>query len=443
MMRTILFPRMAPLVCLAALVAVLGLLGREAAAGERLSVTKIDAVMAAMGAQRSGFDASELHAMGLEGLSAVLDRLLPDTARPGAVDVADETVERIIARLGDERFPVRESATRDLVELGRAARPHLIEAAGHSDAEISWRARSILRKWEIEVKEDKSRFAAGFEVYCEGIQDERRIEELAKRARRVLESGAPNGARRQIVTACMGAVARHGDDRYTDLFRPLLEHEDVQVPVLVVRAVGAAARNRDCPALLLAALEEERRETVVEAMHWAPYCGDGPHRSDVRRLLVAIFEGDDEALKFQVSFPLMSVFDDLPAAEYLFAQLGSKDERRRSDAFDWIGDSSNFGKPASAKLLDAVGPLLESPDHRIRRRALRTLAIYSGEEVVRRLIPMLADPNASIADEVVPRLQHQTDKEMLRRVLAEAAENGDEKIRTKAAKVLEKLDQEK
>jgi len=442
MMRTILFPRMTFPVCLAALVAVPGVLGREAAAGERLSVTKIDAVMAAMGAQRSGFDASELHAMGLEGLSAVLDRLLPDTARPGAVDVADETVERIIARLGDERFPVRESATRELVELGRAARPHLIEAAGHSDAEISWRARSILRKWEIEVKEDKSRFAAGFEVYCEGIQDERRIEELAKRARRVLESGAPNGARRQIVTACMGAVARHGDDRYTDLFRPLLEHEDVQVPVLVVRAVGAAVRSRDCPALLLAALEDARRETVLEAMRWTAYC-DGPHRSDVRRLLVAIFEGDDEALKFQVAFPLMSVFDDPRAADYLLAQLGSQDEQRRSQAFDWIGDSSNFGKPASVKLLDAVGPLLESPDHRIRRRALRTLAIYSGEEVVRRLIPMLADPNASIADEVVPRLQHQTDKEMLRRVLAEAAENGDEKIRTKAAKVLEKLDQKK
>jgi len=400
--------------------------------------------MAAMATHRSQFDPSGLHAMGYEGLSAVLDRLLPDTARPaaGAADTADETVDRIIARLGDERFLVRESATRELIELGRAVRPRLIEAAGHADAEIRWRARSILRKWEIEVKEDKSRFVAGFEAYCEGIQGQRRIEELAERARLVLDGGAPDGARRQIVTACMAAVARNGDDRYTDRFRPLLEHEDVQVPVLVVRAIGAAVADRDCPVLLLDALADDRRETVMEAMRWAPHCGDGPHKSDVRRLLIGLFEGEDEELKLQVSFPLMSVFDDPRAADYLLAQLAGPDEQRRSQAFDWIGDAGNFGKPASAKLLDAMGPLLQSPDHRVRRQALRTLSIYSGEEVVKRLIPMLADPNASIAGEAVPRLRHQRDKEMLRRVLAEAAENGDGRIRTKAAEVLEKLRQE-
>lgn len=442
LLRRFLLPGATRAACLVWLVAGASFSWGEPIAGEEPSVLEIDAVMAAMAAQRSEFDASGLHALGLEGLSAVLDRLLPDTARPTSPDVADETAERIIARLGDDRFLVRESATRELIELGRAVRPRLIEAARHTDAEVSWRARSILRKWEIEVKEDKSRFVAGFEAYCEGIQDERRIEELGERARRVLEGGAADGARRQIVTACMAAVARHGDDRYTDQFRPLLKHEDVQVPVLVVRAIGAAVEGRDCPALLLDALGDDRRETVVEAMRWTPYCGEGPHRSDVRRVLIGLFEGDDEELRFQVSFPLMSVFDDPRAADYLLAQLASPDEQRRSQAFDWIGDAGNFGKPASAKLLDAVGPLLESPDHRIRRLALRTLSIYSGEEVVKRLIPMLADPNASIAGEVVPRLQHQRDKEMLRRVLSEAAENGDEKIRTKAAEVLEKLRQE-
>ena len=56
-----------------------------------------------------------------------------------------------------------------------------------------------------------------------------------------------------------------------------------------------------------------------------------------------------------------------------------------------------------------------------REAAASALAMYSGEEVVQRLIPLLDDPKAMIAEEVSYRLTHQRDKVMLGRLLTAAA----------------------
>jgi HEAT repeat protein len=67
--------------------------------------------------------------------------------------------------------------------------------------------------------------------------------------------------------------------------------------------------------------------------------------------------------------------------------------------------------------------------------------MYAGEEVVRSLLPLLDDPNSQFAEQMAYRLDHQPDKQMLRRVLSAAAkDDANETVRQRAATVLENLD---
>ncbi len=407
------------------------------------SVAKIDAVMAAMASQKRQFFADELHGTGHSGLVAVLDRLLPDTARTHRSNISAEALAEIIRRLGDDDYQRRQAAHEELLEMGAVVWTPLIEAAKSPDAEISWRARQILRKWETELKEDKSRYVAGFTSYAQGIDDDERLRELVRRTQTALHTEPPDGARRQIIAACIAAVVRSGRKEHLGDFRKLLAHEQLGVATMVADAVGRAAAGRDCPALLLDALRSPRDEVALAAIPWAAACGEGPHKPDVRRLLIAVFEDENRPLRFRASFHLMQTFGYGPAIDYVLTQLDSDDPDCQRQAFEWIGDAGNLGKPADEKLLLALGRLLQSPDHRVRRSAVHALSIYSGEEVVRRLIPLLNDPNNGIAGEVRIKLGHQKDKAMLRRLLVEAAAGGDdEDLRKKAAYALEQLGQE-
>src|SRR4051812_9944701 len=75
-----------------------------------------------MASRGSGYDASELHARGVEGLAAVLDLLLPDTAPPAAPlppGPPEAEVRRLIARLDADDFRSREQATEELIATAR------------------------------------------------------------------------------------------------------------------------------------------------------------------------------------------------------------------------------------------------------------------------------------------------------------------------------------
>ena len=66
----------------------------------------------AMASRGAGYDASELHARGVEGLTVVLNHLLPDTAPPAAPlppGLPDEEVRHLIARLDADSFRDRET----------------------------------------------------------------------------------------------------------------------------------------------------------------------------------------------------------------------------------------------------------------------------------------------------------------------------------------------
>ena len=121
-------------------------------------------------------------------------------------------------------------------------------------------------------------------------------------------------------------------------------------------------------------------------------------------------------------------------------QVQGDDRARRARALSWLGDSSNHGRPAGKNLLGILGPLLKSEDYATRLAAARALAMYSGEEVVKSLLPLLDDPKADVSMAIGYRLLQQTDHEMLRRVLAAAAKDDpNENVRKKAAAVLHQL----
>jgi len=78
-------------------------------------------------------------------------------ASPGFSATLEPAVDRVpaeIRRLGDDRYAVREEATKRLWEMGKPALPSLREALNQSDPEIVRRAKLLIRKIELEITPD-------------------------------------------------------------------------------------------------------------------------------------------------------------------------------------------------------------------------------------------------------------------------------------------------
>jgi hypothetical protein len=250
-----------------------------------------------------------------------------------------------------------------------------------------------------------------------------------------------------ILNQAIRTVAAAGRSQYTEQLRPLLKHADVQVAVLLVQSIGeATAEHRNSqvsPSLVLDALQSEREPVVSAAVSWAENCAQGPHRGEVQRALLAIFEGHSEPLKFQVAGPLTREFQHPAARDYLLEQTQHADVNRRYMTLSWLCNPRQPYPPADEKLLNALAPLLKSNDAHTRYMASIALASYSGEVVVKNLLPLLADSHQVIPTELTSKLLQQPDKQMLRRLLGGAAkEHSNEKVRQQAAALLHKLEQQ-
>ena len=426
--------------------AMLAGLGVPPAMGGEPPESEIRGLLSDMAAREHQFKPARLHKLDLPGLVAVLDELLPDTAAPSQLRASPGDVQRIIARLGDDSARIREAATKELFALGPAAAPWVQAAAKDADAEIGWRAMRVLRAWESRKWEDKTPYVGGFAVYAAGIHDDARLRELVRRTSAALETGVPEGGRYAILEICVRAIGNSTKDEYVDLMRPLLKHNDVQVAVLVTQWVGESTASypgaKFCPALLLDALQSDREEVALSAVHWAGNCGETPRKAEVERLLVALFDGKNENLKFQACAPLIRNYHHCAALDYLLQQAKGADLNRRYAALSWLSSPSQNAAP-DKKLLDALAELLKSSDGHTRYMAVLALSSYSGEEVVKLLLPMLADTYNVIPNELGNRLQQQPDKAMLRRLLTAFKDDSGqkEKVRQQAAAILQDLEQ--
>jgi len=412
-----------------------------AAVGQSLDEKSI-ALLKGMAAAGPAYDASPLHGAGLVGVMDVLDRLLPGTAKSGGDSPVRREVARLIEQLGDDSFRVREAASAELLRLGSVIRPLLTGAAASDDAEVAWRVRRILRHWDETGHRGDRRLMEAFAVYLREVDDQECLDEISRRTAVALgRSGTATGPRWKMLGQCLTAIGRSGNDRIVNRLEPLLAHEDEAVAVRVVEMVAAGSGPSYYPELLLKALAGDRPKVITAAVEAAAFCSDPDRRDELRPLLLRVFEGDDEELRSLCALPLARDFDYAPADNYLLKQLTSKDLQRRDQTLRWIGDPGNLGRPASNKLIAAFEPLLHSEDNSLRRKACAALAIYGGENVVQTLIPLLGDPNASFANEVAYRLDHQRDKAMLRRLVTDAAANHEgERVRTKAAATLKMIE---
>lgn len=391
--------------------------------------------------ERALADRRELHQRGVEGLKEVLDRLFPDTKPLPGPPVEAKTVAELVRQLGDDSFQVREQATARLLAVGRSHRDLVKQATRSDDPEVKQRAQQILDTWDALRPSDLAKHRGPFGKYLEEIKDRDRLDLLVGRLVVALSGEMPEEARRHLLLEMVATAARTADDRYTDPLRPLLAHRDVRVAGFVVQTVGGFKNNNDFfPRLLLDALDNDREDVVDAVISWTPNCSDPARAPELQRRLKRIFAGDNEALKFRVSFPLMHSWNDAEAYRYLLQQTHSADAERARTATYWVGDACHSGKKASSELLEKLGPLLKSTDTELRRAAAYALGTYSGEEVVKLLLPALADAEEIIVAEASRRLLDQSDKAMLKRLLQDAARNhADAKVRTRAGELADKV----
>jgi len=370
----------------------------------------------------------------------VLDRLFPETVSQTIVAESEDQIELWVAQLGDDEFDKREAATRNLIASAWPRRELVNKFIDSSDSEVRLRARYILDAWAPKSRDPWKTHLPGLPNYLLKIKDRERLELLAQRMVRVLERGMPIDDDRKLPELCLAAIGEGGNEASCELLQPLLKHQDVAVAVLVAEEIGSHRDSRFFPRLLIQALEDERDEVARAALDWSTSCWDEERAPLVQKAIRRLFDKRSETLKFHASFALMHNYDDAEALAYLLEQTRSQDKQRAYTAISWIGDSCNYQKPVSQAILDRLSPHLISTNDTLRRAASDALGTYGGEDVVRRLIPMLGDSKKIIADEAQRKLPDQKDKKMLRRQLEEAAKNDpNAEVRSRSRQLLARM----
>jgi len=416
-------------------------LSQSAVAIEPIKVALLVDEMASKG---SGLDGQELHGLGVEGLAAVLDHLLPDTAPPAAPlppGPPEEEIRQRIAELDHDDFQTRERATDELIAHGRGRRALIEEAAASSQAEISLRAQRILATWESRPQARLSAYLSGFWAYVEKIEDAKRLELLARRTLKAFEQGMPQGDRLHLLRLCLAGVAHGHHAASCDLLRPLVKNDDPRIAILATETIGAYKTDaRFFPALLVDALHSKQSAVVETALRFAAGCQDDERRDFVHQALRSIFEQQAEPLKFQACLPLLRDFHDPAAWLYVLEQTQSKDAGRARTAYNWIGDSSGRGQTASAALVEKLSPLLRAESADLRRATAQALGSYSDERIVTRLIPLLSDADEAVARQAGTSLRAQRDQELVKRLLHDAAGKSDAAAKRRVRDLLSQIE---
>lgn len=243
-------------------------------------------------------------------------------------------------------------------------------------------------------------------------------------AARVVEAarcGVISEPGRRAIGVCAEALARTGDDYYVDLLLPVFHGSDVDLVTLVVRHAGMASLPRFLPRLLLDALVDDRRAVVEAALSHSTSHRDPNRAAALREALTRVFHGGDDELRLRSCFPLMHEFGDVAASAYLVSLIASGDPERRRRALTWLGDECNLGRQPPEGLLDQLSPLLESARQEDRELVVQAAEQYVGPDVMRWMIPLLADALPRVAETARNNLlHHQRDRAMVRTLLREA-----------------------
>jgi HEAT repeat protein len=413
------------------------------ACAAEMDPVKIALLVDGMASRGSSYQAAELHSMGPEGLTAVLDYLLPETAqaaRPPKA-LADDVVESLLAKLDADEFLTREAATQQLIAQARGNRPQIEQATQSDSLEVRLRAERVLASWESKPATRLSAYLSGFWAYIEGLNDPLRLQLLAERTLKALEPGMPDGDRLHLVRLCIAGVAHGRDDASCDILLPLLKHSDVKVAALVTETVGAyKTESRFVPQILVDALDSGRHPVVEAARRFVIGCEDQARKARVAAALKRLFLHGPEPLKFQACLPLMRDFQDPEAWAYVIQQAASTDASRLRTALNWIGDTKPTGAPPPTALVIHLDRLLAA-DSSQRRAAVLTLGKFGGHESVSRLIKALSDGDEIVGREADACLCGQQDRSLVKRLLSEAIPiSGDSQLQARLRTLLARIE---
>jgi hypothetical protein len=399
-------------------------------AGE-IDPIKIALLADEMANRGSGYDATELRALGADGLTAVLDYLLPDTAPPRKLPEGppEAEIHRLIARLDADDFRVRESATEELITCAKARRNLVEEGATSDSLEVRLRCERVLASWESRPTARLNAYLSGYWALVEGVRDPVELKTLAERTIKVLDSGMPEGDRLHFVRLCVAGVAHGHDVPSCDLLRPLVHHSDIRIATLVVETAGAyKTEPRFVPQLLIDAITDERQAVAEAALRFVLGAQDANQRTAIFAALKRVFNGGDESLKFQACLPLIRDYHDADAWLYVVHQTASKDANRARTAFNWIGDTKNTGEEADSRFLETLAAFLSSDIADQRRAAVQVLGTFVGRGVVLRLIATLGDSDATVSQQANACLLAQPDKRLVAQLLESTLSKSADKL---------------
>ena len=406
------------------------------------AAVKIAPILEEMRCRGGDFAAEPLHAMGTEGLSALLDWFLPQSAKPLSADAIDPAALPWVKQLANDNFAKREVASKKLAQMGVLAYPAVLTATRDNDAEVSFRARQILRGWKTQRIRDMPQYLAAFRVYVAAIDDQARIAAMTVHVKSFLASSStpPSGFEAEIVRQCISGVTRTGKDRAIDPLASLVTPGNLPVAGFVLGAVAQGATPDYCPALLLETLRSDRADLLQAVLGCWPDCRKTAQAGEIQQRLRTIMEGPQEDLRPLACRVLYRQFDHPAATDYLVRELEAPGNAgRRMPAILCLLEPRTPAKTLPPPLLKALGKLTQSKDVSDRFQAAQTLANYRGEEVVKLLVPLLGDVGGDVAAQ--RGLRNQTDWEMVRKVLDDAANHHpDTKVRTRARRYLKDLD---
>lgn len=389
-----------------------------------IDAVKVALLVDGMASKGSGYDATELHAFGADGLAAVLDYFLPETAvvkPPTDPGPPPEEVRRLIVLLDADDSRVRDRATEDLSAKARTQRKLIEEAAASDSLEVRMRAERVLSSWESRPAARLGAYLSGFWAYLEKIHDAERLEILAKRTVKAIEPEMPEGDRLHLLRLCIAGVAHGRDETSCDLLRPLVKHADPKVAALVTETVGAYKIERTfVPQLMIDALQDERSTVVEASLRFILGSDDPKRRESLRSALRQLLEKGEEPLKFQACLPLMRDYNDADAWLYVLEQANGGDSNRLRTAINWIADTKNSGQPPAAKLTENLRFLAASDNAETRRAAALALAAFAGEDTVRWLFVLFGDQESSVSRQAEASLLAQPDHHLVRRLLNES-----------------------
>jgi HEAT repeat protein len=431
---------------------------------------RVDSLLAEMQERGAQFPVEKLVRAGPETFGAVFDWLFPETAEVKELDLPDEFVGELIDGLGSENYQTREAATRRLRDLGPGAQRAVMRAVRSHDPEVSWRAVRVLRSWEDERRDDMSRFVPAMTVCLANVDQPSQLEEIARRTRAMLDLGLPAGGKQQILREMIVALCRTRDDRYLNDLRPLLEHTNSRVSTFVVQSISAGiarlggtmisstsrvvAVNRTLattgdndsppylPRLLLEALDSKRSDVQLAAVSAVPRRIPDELRDELRQRLTALRESDNATIKLRVCRPLIALYDDEGALDYVLEQaLDANNRSRQFEAIGLLVSPEPPSKPIPKKMLETMQTLLKQTSlAHGRATVVSVLGGYAGEDIIAALVPLLVDNYQPVQQIAAQRLTQQPDKKALRKALeAAAGDQGNSQLKRQAEQILEQM----